>query len=107
MAQFAEQILGIYPAARYPVLDGTRLDGAWDFVVEYNPVAVLLQQLSAQQSALGARGDATANNEAPEPAGPTNLAEAIEKQIGLKLETHKRPAPVLIIDHMEDAPTDN
>ena len=65
MAQFAEQSLGIYPAARYPVLDGTRLDGAWDFVVEYNPVAVLLQQLSAQQSALGARGDATANNEAP------------------------------------------
>ena len=110
MAQFAEQILGIYPAARYPVVDGTHLDGAWDFVVECNPLGVLLQQLSAQQSALGARGDATANNDVPElagPAGPTNLAEAIEKQIGLKLETHKRPAPVLVIDHMEDTPTDN
>ena len=108
MAQFAEQIPGIYPAARYPVVDGTYLDGAWDFAVEYNPVGVLLQQLSAQQSAAGARGgDATANSDIPEPAGPTNLAEAIEKQIGLKLETHKRPAPVLVIDHMEDEPTDN
>ncbi len=48
MAQFAEQILGIYPAARYPVVDGTHLDGAWDFVVEYNPVGVLLLTTTSQ-----------------------------------------------------------
>jgi len=31
---------------------------------------------------------------------------AIEK-LGLKLEVHKRPEPVLVVDHLEEKPADN
>jgi uncharacterized protein (TIGR03435 family) len=40
-------------------------------------------------------------------AGSISLFEAIEKQLGLKLVVHKRPMPVLVIDHVEQMPTDN
>jgi uncharacterized protein (TIGR03435 family) len=31
----------------------------------------------------------------------------MEKQLGLKLESHKRSYPVFVIDHMEEKPADN
>jgi uncharacterized protein (TIGR03435 family) len=34
------------------------------------------------------------------------LNEAIEKQLGLKVQTEKRKMPVLIFDHVETTPTD-
>lgn len=111
MAQFAEQVLAFYPAARYPVLDGTHLDGAWDFTLEFNPVAGLMRQMQAEvraRAATEAGAPQPAADAASEPpSGPTNLAEAIEKQIGLKLESHKRSEPVLVIDHMDEKPSDN
>ena len=100
MAQFAEQIPAFYATARYPVLDATHLEGAWDFTLEYNPAAAF----QTRRVAIDAAG---ATPEAGAPTGPTSLAEAMEKQTGLKLETHKRPEPVLVIDHMEENPTDN
>jgi uncharacterized protein (TIGR03435 family) len=45
--------------------------------------------------------------EASDPSGAVTLFEAIEKQLGLKLEKQKRPASVLVIDHVEQKPTDN
>ena len=39
--------------------------------------------------------------------GGLSLSEALEKQLGLKLETEKRPVSVLVIDHIERKPTDN
>ena len=33
--------------------------------------------------------------------------DAVNKQLGLKLEMQKRPLPVLVIDHVEEKPTDN
>jgi len=41
-----------------------------------------------------------------DPAG-TSLLQALQEQLGLKLETIKRTAPVVVIDHMEQKPTDN
>jgi uncharacterized protein (TIGR03435 family) len=35
------------------------------------------------------------------------MAQALEKQLGLKLELQKRPMPVLVIDHVEQKPTEN
>jgi uncharacterized protein (TIGR03435 family) len=35
------------------------------------------------------------------------LFDAMEKQIGIKMEIQKRPMPVLVIDHIEPKPTDN
>jgi uncharacterized protein (TIGR03435 family) len=31
----------------------------------------------------------------------------MEKQLGLKLQLQKRPASVLVIDHIEQKPTEN
>ena len=44
---------------------------------------------------------------AADPNGGLTLEEAIDKQLGLKLEVHKRPEKVLVIDHMEEQPTEN
>jgi uncharacterized protein (TIGR03435 family) len=44
---------------------------------------------------------------ASDPIGGTTLFEALEKQLGLKLQSEKRPYRVLIIDHIEEKPTDN
>ena len=44
---------------------------------------------------------------APDPNGALSLFDAVNRQLGLKLEKQKRPLPVLVIDHIEDKPTDN
>ena len=44
---------------------------------------------------------------ASDPNGSVTLFEAIEKQLGLKLEATKRPVPVFVIDHAEQKPTEN
>jgi uncharacterized protein (TIGR03435 family) len=35
------------------------------------------------------------------------LFDAVEKQLGLKLEMRKRTYPVFVIDHIEEKPTEN
>ena len=42
-----------------------------------------------------------------DPTGAMSIFEAIGKQLGLKLEMRKRVLPVLVIDHIEEKPTDN
>jgi uncharacterized protein (TIGR03435 family) len=101
MAQFAEQVQAYDTDIYYPVLDGTGMEGAWDFTINYDAMAGLnarFPQLSA--------GAATPDGEASEPTGSVTFAEAIGK-LGLKLEVHKRPEPVLVIDHIEEKPTEN
>jgi len=44
---------------------------------------------------------------ASDPNGAITLPEAIERQLGLKLELQKRPVQVLVIDHIERKPTEN
>ena len=47
------------------------------------------------------------SSDAPDPNGAITLFEAVEKQLGLKLEQTKRPAKVLVIDHIEAKPIEN
>jgi uncharacterized protein (TIGR03435 family) len=51
-----------------------------------------------------AAGAATA---APDPNGGLTIFEAVEKELGLKLEKQKRPVTVIVIDHIEQKPTEN
>jgi uncharacterized protein (TIGR03435 family) len=44
---------------------------------------------------------------ASDPSGAYTVLEAVEKQLGLKLAMQKRPMPVIVIDHLEQKPTDN
>jgi uncharacterized protein (TIGR03435 family) len=92
-AQFAELIPWIGSVSYSgPVLDSTGLNGAWDFTLSFSPTGLVQRA--------GRGGDADANN-------AISFFDAIEAQLGLKLEKHKRPIPVLVIDHIEETPTDN
>jgi uncharacterized protein (TIGR03435 family) len=102
MAQFAEQIQAYDIDIHYPVLDGTGIEGAWDFTLNYDALANLAARLP-----LGLGGAPRPAGEATEPSGAVSFADAMEKQLGLKLEVHKRPEPVLVIDHIEEKPTEN
>jgi uncharacterized protein (TIGR03435 family) len=63
--------------------------------------------MAAAPQGAGGEGRGGAVAEASDPSGSLTLFEAIEKQLGLKLEMQKRPEPVVIIDHLEEKPTEN
>jgi uncharacterized protein (TIGR03435 family) len=102
MTQFAEQIQAYDSDIFYLVLDGTGIEGAWDFAIDYDAMANLIARFFPGRS-----GAAAPDGQAPDPTGTLAFADAIQKQLGLKLEVHKRPEPVLVIDHMEEKPTEN
>ncbi len=106
MAQFAEMLPVIAPGyIQTHVADLTGLEGGWDFTFSFSPVGVL--QLGG--GGRGGDGGAPAGGagvEASEPSGGLSLQDAMIKQLGLKLETQKRPTPVMVIDHV-DRKSDN
>jgi uncharacterized protein (TIGR03435 family) len=106
MAQFADQLQGMAPDLNWPVLDATGVEGGWDFTLVFSrsfPRAVATGAGMAMQGASGAVADAGASD----PNGAQTIFEALEKQLGLKLEKQKRNEPVIVIDHLEQKPSDN
>ncbi len=98
MAYLAEQLP--YLANGYvhsPVQDSTGLDGGFDFTLSFSTAG------QVQGNNVSVPGSKTASD----PNGAIPLPEAMEKQLGLKMELQKRPLPVLVIDHIEEKPTDN
>ena len=98
MAQFAEQLpQQVNGYVHSAVLDKTGLTDAYDFTLSFSAYGILQESLRAPgQPGAGA-----------EPTGALSLSEAIGKQLGLKLDLEKRPAPVLVIDYVEQKPTEN
>src|SRR5215475_2137047 len=112
MAQFADQLLSLaLPYVHYPVVDATGLEGTWDFTLSFSPItASQLANLRASLppgAAAGAAGAPGGGASASDPVGGTSLFEALEKQLGLKLEAQKRSYPIFVLDHIEEKPTDN
>jgi uncharacterized protein (TIGR03435 family) len=68
-----------------PVIDGTGLKGKYDFTLRW------IQE------------GGTATNETPGP----RLLEAIQDQLGLRLQKTKRVVDIFVVDHMEEMPTEN
>jgi uncharacterized protein (TIGR03435 family) len=98
MSQFADMLQNL--ASGYihaPVLDATGIEGGWDFTLSFSAAGLL-------QSIGGSGKDA---GSATDPNGAVSLLDAINKQIGVKLEKQTRPISVLAIDHVEQKPTDN
>lgn len=69
-----------------PVLDQTGLSGIWNFDLRYS------LGLNLAAGALGER---------------LSISEAIEKQLGLKLEEKQVPTPVLVVESVDQKPTEN
>jgi uncharacterized protein (TIGR03435 family) len=83
------------------VVDATGLDGAWDFTLSFSGINVLQGAGRGGNAAAGAGGVAGASD----PTGGLSLFDAVQRQLGLKLELRKRPMPVLVIDHIEEKPS--
>jgi uncharacterized protein (TIGR03435 family) len=99
MEQFAAWIgdnVGGYVRGR-AVLDSTVLAGGWDFTLAFSNALV----------AAGRGATPGADAGLADPNGALTLFDALEKQLGLKLETQKRPMPVMVIDHIEQRPMEN
>jgi uncharacterized protein (TIGR03435 family) len=93
IAQFAEALNHQEPvvSSRRRVVDSTSIEGSWDFTFSYRIVP-------ARNAAPG---------EAADPAEGVSLFDAIEQQLGLKLEGAKGSMPVFVIDKVQETPTEN
>lgn len=80
MAQFIGQISG---QVGKPVTDATGLKGKYDFTLQWVPD----------------RGGVS-------DSGP-NIFQALQDQLGLKLESKKGMVDILVVDHIEKTPTEN
>jgi uncharacterized protein (TIGR03435 family) len=102
MAQFVDRLQYTTPEVNWPVLDATGLEGSWDFTLIFS-FNFGMPMRGGPEGAGAAGGPA-----APaDPNGGPSIFEALEKQLGLKLEKQKRPMPIVVIDHIEQKPTDN
>jgi uncharacterized protein (TIGR03435 family) len=79
-ARYAATIVG------QPVNDATGLKGKYDFILKW----------------LNDRGRRPSDDD----SGP-NIFEALQAQLGLKLESKKTMVDVLVVDHIEKTPTEN
>jgi uncharacterized protein (TIGR03435 family) len=106
MPQFAEdlqRLAGGY--IRVPVEDQTGLDGSYDFTLTFTPIGLLN---GGGRGRGGDGGPAAGGAEAAsDPSGGLSLFDAVRRQLGLKLEMRKRPMKVLVIDSIQQKPTDN
>lgn len=106
MAQFGAwlpSIAGGY--TQVAALDMTGLDGGYDFTLEFSPI----DQVQGPRPEAGGPGAAPggAGAAALDPTGALSLLDAMRQQLGIRMEETKRPAPVLVIDSMNEKPTEN
>jgi uncharacterized protein (TIGR03435 family) len=88
MAAFAAGLRGMMGSSlgTNPVLDETGLKGSWNFNVNWS------LQLIGPAASAGAR---------------ITIFDALEKQLGLKLEQRQNPTPGLVVDSVNRVPSEN
>ena len=111
MALFADRLPNL--AGGYvhtTVVDETGLTDAYDFTLNFSPIGSLrtgrppgVPAPAPPQPGAAAGSQAAASD----PSGAISLPEAVNKQLGLKLELKKRPTQVLVIDHINEKPNEN
>ena len=84
---------------RRTVTDQTGLTGNYDFTLQWTP------DDAPPPMAGGAEGGPPRNESGSNSAGPS-LFTAVQEQLGLKLQSEKRPADIIVIDHI-DPPSEN
>ena len=104
MAQFGAwlpSIAGGY--TQVAAVDMTGLEGGYDFTLEFSPIGLV----QGPRPEAGNPGNAGTNAAALDPTGALSLLDAVRQQLGIRMEETKRPAPVLVIDAMNEKPTEN
>jgi uncharacterized protein (TIGR03435 family) len=77
----------------HPVSDKTELKGVYDFKLQFTP-----------DDRLQSTSPLAPNARLPEPPADSNapsLFDALQEQLGLKLESGKGPVEIIVIDHVE------
>ena len=104
MAQFAERLQSLANGyVRVPALDATGLEGGYTFTVNFSPVGLIQGNVGGRGGEAGPVPGGAALS-ASEPNGAISLPEALDRQLGLKLELQKRSMPVLVFDHISEKP---
>ncbi len=97
LSQFAGKLSGFLPGDA-PVVDSTGIAGRYDMTINFSPPSAFPNVKAPNP------GDDAA---ASEPSGAISIFAALGKQLGLKLQSRKVTAPVLVIDHVNEGPTEN
>ena len=74
-----------------PLTDATGLTGKYDYTIFWSAPATMLRSREAP---------------ALDPDGPS-IFDAVQEQLGLKIEKRKGPVQLLVVDHVEKKPTEN
>ncbi len=86
-----------------PVTDATGLTGKYDISLYWNA-----NTMRASAPAAGPPGGgAVPMLAAPDGDGGPTLEQALQDQLGLRLEAKKGPVDIVVVDHIEKMPTDN
>lgn len=80
-------------AIRNPIIDETGLKGRYNYSLDINAYVTEEMLKSAGQG--------------PPADAPTIIAQAVQAQLGLKLDSRKAPVEMVVVDHMDKAPTEN
>jgi uncharacterized protein (TIGR03435 family) len=106
MAQLADRLPSLASGYVFtPVLDSTGLKDAYDFTLSFSTAG---QLRSSPPPPSGTAASASNDpSTVSDPNGGLSLLDAMAKQLGVKVIKEKRPSPVLVIDHIEEHPTDN
>ena len=113
MKEFAEQLqlrAGGYFRNGDPVIDETGLTGSYDFSLTYSAAQFVpgtpISNALANGNAIVLRGPGGDGANPNDPTGAISLYDAVGKQLGLKLESQKRPVLTYVLDHVEEKPTE-
>jgi uncharacterized protein (TIGR03435 family) len=99
-ADLAQSLAGYEIKNRVP--NKTGLSGSYDFTLYYTTTRKLRVDIKAAADAAKEAGDTTV-----EPVAGVSLEDAVRKQLGLRLEKQPLTLPALILDHIEQIPTEN
>jgi uncharacterized protein (TIGR03435 family) len=91
MQSLSQMITHLENELTRPIVDKTGLTGKFDFNLEYSTEGLRPR----------GRGADTPGGDGP------GLMDAVQEQLGLKLESKKDPIDILVLDHIDKVPTDN
>jgi uncharacterized protein (TIGR03435 family) len=91
-----------------PVVDATAIQGRYDMTLNFSPPTPdQIRQLRGGPAPVQNIGGRDSLGRASDPDGTISIFEALDKQLGLKLKSRKVMGTVLVIDHVDERPTEN